>query len=93
MDEKRVRLVKVWAVVQTRAGNRVTVRMVREATKGIQFVNAIRELGFRAGYDWQFRGKRMSTPAQKRLLFAVVKAAGYVEPKEEQQEAAPTAQA
>lgn len=74
------RVVKVWAKVQTREGNTVTVRFVRDARKAFRFVNDLRELNFRAGFDWTFKGERMSSPGQRRLLYAVAKEAGYVDP-------------
>ena len=78
MMSEMKRLVKVWARVETLEGKWFTVRQVRAMDKGIAFVRQLRALGIRCGYDLQFRGERMSTKPQVKLMFAYAYSKGWL---------------
>ena len=72
------RLVKVWARVETLEGKHFTVRCVRAMNAGIQFVRELRKLGVKCGYDMSFRGERMSTKPQVKLMYAYARSLGWL---------------
>jgi len=71
------RLVKVWAEVESLEGKRFTVRYVRAMNAGIQFVRELRDLGIKCGYDFRFKGERMSTKPQVKLMYAYAHSKGW----------------
>ena len=76
----RKSVVAVWAIVESLNGETFPVRFVRESTAGKQFVYDLRKLGIVARWYGDFSGKRMSTKAQIRALYAYAKSRGYSEP-------------
>jgi hypothetical protein len=70
------RIVKVWAEVESLEGDRFFVRCVRKMENGIELVRRMREAGIKSGYDFSFKGEKMSSKQQVKLMYAFLREKG-----------------
>jgi len=75
------KVVQIWVSVPVKSGEEtkyIYIRFTRSPEYARAFVTQCRKLGFRARYEHQFKGVKMSTPAQVRMGYAILRSAGYV---------------
>jgi len=70
------RVVMIWVRVKDLEGRPFFVRQVRAMEKAIELIGRIRDKNITAGWDYSFAGRRLSTKAQVRLMYAFLKGEG-----------------